>query len=49
MSLFFAVLLAFIEVFGLTCLGIGAAFYLGRRLEKGRLNETGPMNKSSNV
>ena len=45
MSMFFTVLLTFIEVFGLTCLGIGAAFYLGRRMEKGRLNETGPMNK----
>ena len=45
MSMFFTVLLTFIEVFGLTCLGIGAAFYLNRRIEKGRLNETGPMNK----
>ena len=45
MNLFSTVLLTFNEVFGLTCLGIGAAFYLGRRMEKGRLNETGPMNK----
>src|SRR5437762_9255617 len=45
MNLFSTVLLTFIEVFGLTCLGIGAAFYLGRRIEKGRLNETAPMNK----
>ena len=45
MSLFFTVLLTFIEIFGLMCLGIGAAFYLSRRIEKGRLNETGPMNK----
>src|SRR5438094_9848898 len=45
MNLFSTVLLTFIEVFGLTCLGIGAAFYLGRRMENGRLNETDPMNK----
>ena len=45
MNLFSTVLLTFVEVFGLTCLGIGAAFYLNRRIEKCRLNETGPMNK----